>query len=136
MPSLFRVLQKLGFYIEKYDTYIDVGIKCQMDVKYVPKECYSGTTPDKFYQYTIIDEATRARFIYPYKEKSSFSTIYFVKRAIVYFGHQPKIIQTDNGSEFTYISKTNETHLLDILLNILNIPTSLLDRVIPDIMVK
>ena len=39
----------------------------------------------KFYQYTIIDEASRERFIYPYKEQSSFSTIDFVKRAIVYF---------------------------------------------------
>ena len=57
--SLFRVLRKLGFYVEKekhekyiskkYDTPTDIGIKWQMNVKYVPKECYSATTPDKFY---------------------------------------------------------------------------------------
>ena len=68
-PSLFRVLRKMGFYINKekhkkyvlkpYDTPTDIGIKWQMDVKYVPKECYVGLVPDKFYQYTMIDEASR-----------------------------------------------------------------------------
>lgn len=135
-PSLFRVLRKLGFYVtkekhekyvpKKYDTPTDIVIKLQMDVKYVPTECYSGTTPDKFYQYTIIDEASRERFIYPYKEQSSFSTIDFVKRAIVYFGYQPKIIQTDNGQEFTYTMKTNRIHPLDLLLNELNITHQLI----------
>lgn len=135
-PSLFRILRKMGFYVnkekhkkyipKKYDTPSDIGIKWQMDVKYVPKECYSGTTPDKFYQYTIIDEASRERFIYPYKEQSSFSTIDFVKRAILYFGYQPKIIQTDNGQEFTYTMKTNRIHPLDTLLNELNITHKLI----------
>ena len=135
-PSLFRVLRKLGFYVnkEKHEKYVpkkyytptDIGIKWQMDVKYVPTECYSGTTPDKFYQYTIIDEASRERFIYPYKEQSSFSTIDFVKRAILYFGYQPKIIQTDNGQEFTYTMKTNRIHPLDVLLNELNITHQLI----------
>lgn len=135
-PSLFRVLRKLNFYVDKekhekyipkkYDTPTDIGIKWQMDVKYVPKECYSGTTPDKFYQYTIIDEASRERFIYPYKEQSSYSTVDFVKRAIIYFGYQPKIIQTDNGQEFTYTIKTDRIHPLDVLLNNLNITHQLI----------
>ena len=130
-PSLFRVLRKLGFYVEKekhekytpkkYDTPTDIGIKWQMDVKYVPIECYSGTTPDKFYQYTVIDEASRERFIYPYKEQSTYSTIDFVKRAIIYFGYKPKIIQTDNGQEFTYTMKTDKIHPLDILCSSLDI---------------
>lgn len=135
-PSLFRLLRKIGFYVnkekhekyipKKYDTPTDIGVKWQMDVKYVPTQCYSGTTPDKFYQYTMIDEASRERFIYPYKEQSSFSTIDFVKRAILYFGYQPKIIQTDNGQEFTYTMKTNRTHPLDVLLNELNITHQLI----------
>ncbi len=135
-PSLFRLLRKIGFYVnkekhekytpKKYDTPTDIGIKWQMDVKYVPTECYSGTTPDKFYQYTMIDEASRERFIYPYKEQSSFSTIDFVKRAILYFGYQPKIIQTDNGQEFTYTMRTNRIHPLDVLLNELNITHQLI----------
>lgn len=130
-PSLFRVLRKLGFYVEeekhekytpkKYDTPTDIGIKWQIDVKYVPTECYSGTTPDKFYQYTVIDEASREKFIYPYKEQSTYSTIDFVKRAIVYFGYKPKIIQTDNGQEFTYTMKTDKIHPLDILCSSLDI---------------
>ena len=134
--SLFRVLRKIGIYVnkekkepytpKKYDTPSNIGIKWQMDVKYVPKYCYSGNDGQKFYQYTIIDEASRERFIYPYQEQSSYSTIDFVKRAIVYFGYQPKIIQTDNGQEFTYTMKTNRTHPLDTLLNQLNITHQLI----------
>ena len=33
--------------------------KWQLDVKYVPVKCYVGDRPDKFYQYTMIDEASR-----------------------------------------------------------------------------
>ena len=54
----------------------------QLDVKYIPKQCYVGDKPDKFYQYTVIDEASRERFIYPYREQSSYSTIDFIKRTI------------------------------------------------------
>lgn len=97
-----------------------------MDVKVVPKQCYVGELPDKFYQYTIIDEASRERFIYPYKEQSSYSTIDFVKRAIVYFGYKPEIMQTDNGQEFTYTMKTDKTHPLDNLLNELGITHKLI----------
>ena len=67
--SLFRVLRKMGIYVnkekkerytpKKYDTPSNIGIKWQMDVKYVPKYCYSGNDGQKFYQYTIIDECTR-----------------------------------------------------------------------------
>ena len=129
--SLFRALRKMGFYINKkkhkkyvpkpYDTPTDIGIKWQMDVKYVPKECYVGLVPDKFYQYTMIDEAWRERFIYPYKEQSAYSTVDFVKRAILYFGYQSKIIQTNNSQEFTYLKNTSKIHPLDILLNNLDI---------------
>jgi transposase InsO family protein len=135
--SLFRILRQLGFvqqkqhsynkYVPKhYDTPKELGIKWQLDVKYVPKSCYVGETPDKFYQYTIIDEASRERFIYPYREQSSYSTIDFVKRASVYFGYLPKIIQTDNGQEFTYLKQTDRIHPLDILCSKLNIKHQLI----------
>ena len=84
-----------------------------MDVKHVPSACYVGRMPDKFYQYTVIDEASRERFIYPYKEQSSYSTIDFVKRAIAFFGYKPETIQTDNGSEFTYSKEYKRTHPFD-----------------------
>ena len=63
----------------------------------------------------MLDEASRERFIYPYMEQSSYSTVDFVKRAITYFGYKPQILQTDNGAEFTHISKTKRIHPLDIL---------------------
>lgn len=134
--SLFRFLRKKGIYAnkekkdkykpKKYNTPKQLGIKWQMDVKYVPTNCYSGNDKQKFYQYTMIDEASRERFIYPYKEQSSYSTIDFVKRAIVYFNYKPKIIQTDNGGEFTYIIKTDRSHPLDILCSNLNIEHKLI----------
>lgn len=124
--SLYRIFQKLGYssYAPStkkkrkslpYDTPTKLGIKWQMDVKYVPRACYSGLTPQKFYQYTVIDEASRERFIYPYLEQTSYSTCDFFKRAILYFGYKPEILQTDNGAEFTHLKKTNRIHPLDIL---------------------
>lgn len=125
--SLYRVFVKLGYrkkvesakkkskHNGHYDTPTELGIKWQMDVKYVPSACYVGADGEKFYQYTMIDEASRERFIYPYKEQSSYSTVDFVKRAITYFGYAPQIIQTDNGPEFTHTSKTDRVHPLDVL---------------------
>ena len=37
----------------KYDTPEDIGIKWQLDAKYVPEACYSGNDEEKFFQYTI-----------------------------------------------------------------------------------
>ena len=125
--SLYRVYVRLGYrqkvestkekskHNGHYDTPTELGVKWQMDVKYVPSVCYVGKDEEKFYQYTMIDEASRERFIYPYREQSSYSTVDFVKRAIIYFGYAPEIIQTDNGSEFTHTSKTKRIHPLDKL---------------------
>ncbi len=131
--SLYRVFVRLGFrssvpstkrkeYKPKpYNTPSDIGIKWQLDVKYVPSACYAGTDGEKFFQYTMLDEASRERFIYPYREHSSYTTIDFVKRAFAYFGYAPEIIQTDNGTEFTHFVKTNRVHPLDVLCNECNI---------------
>ena len=126
--SLYRVYAKLGFskkikstkntYVPKpYNTPKEIGIKWQLDVKYVPTPCYTGPRIDgdeKFYQYTVIDEASRERFIYPYREHNGRSSIDFIKRAIVYFGYKPKIIQTDNGHEFSNFHNTTRVHAFDI----------------------
>lgn len=132
--SLYRVFVRLGYrkavqstkkaYKPKpYDTPTKLGIKWQMDVKHVPKACYVGTLPDKFYQYTVIDEASRERFIFPYREYSSYTTVDFLKRAIDYFGYYPQILQTDNGAEFCYPNghKAKGTHPLDLACNGLGI---------------
>lgn len=130
--SLFRILRRLGFINQKQHSYTkytpkpyhtpkELGIKWQLDVKYVPKQCYVGKIPDKFYQYTVIDEASRERFIYPYREQSSYSTIDFIKRATLYFGYVPLTIQTDNGFEFTYTKDVNKPHPFDTFCKDLNI---------------
>ncbi len=127
--SLYRVFVRLGYRKQvestkkkskhngKYDTPTELGVKWQMDVKYVPTACYIGVDDEKFYQYTMLEEASRKRFIYAYKEKSSYSTVDFFKRAIIFFGCAPGTIQTDNGGEFTHTAKTNRIHLLDKFCN-------------------
>ena len=131
--SLYRVFIRLGYrkrvestkkkskHNGHYDTPKELGIKWQMDVKYVPAVCYVGADGEKFYQYTMIDEASRERFIYAYKEQSSYSTIDFCKRAFIYFGYAPETIQTDNGGEFTHSSKTDRIHPFDLFCMQLNI---------------
>ena len=88
--SLYNFLRKQGWYGEvkkhkpykpqSYDTPIHIGEKWQLDVKYVPRECYVGPlkSEKRFYQYTLIDEATRERFIYAYEEQHSVNTIDFL----------------------------------------------------------
>ena len=131
--SLYRVFVRLGYRVKaestkknpkhngRYDTPNELGIKWQTDVKYVPSACYSGTDGERFYQYTVIDEATRERYIYAYREQSSYSSVDFITRAIIYFGYAPEIIQTDNGGEFTHTSKTDRVHPFDLFCHQLNI---------------
>ena len=127
--SLYRVFVRLGFrqkpestkekskHKGKYDTPTELGVKWQLDVKYVPTACHSAKEKEQFYQYTVIEEASRKRFIYAYQEHSSYSTIDFIVRAITYFGYAPKEIQTDCGAEFTHTSKTKRVHPFDVFCN-------------------
>lgn len=135
-----RPQKELEKYIPKpYDTPEMLGYKWQMDVKYVPVACYKGDIihvgDNKFFQYTMIDEATRERFLFPYKEHCVSSTLDFVKRAIVYFGYAPEIIQTDNGAEFTNVKKEGQKepkkHALDILCDELRIKHQLIRAYTP-----
>lgn len=130
-----RPAQEKEKYVPKpYDTPLMLGKKMQMDVKFVPRECNKGEFPEEWiYQYTMIDEATRERFIYPYKEHCGFSTVDFIKRALVYFGYLPEVIQTDNGTEFTNPRGTGEgkVHIVDKLLNQLKIEHRLIRAYTP-----
>ena len=130
--SLFRFLRKQGVFVEaehkkkpyvpkKYETPKEPGVKMQLDVKHVPKACYNGSVPEKFYQYTIIDECTRERFIYAFNELSSHTTILFLKRAFIYYGYLPTMIQTDNGHEFRHNMKTSMIHPMKRFLDHLGI---------------
>lgn len=136
--SLYRVFVRLGYrkkadstkekskHLGHYETPTELGKKWQLDVKFVPKVCYVGTDGESFFQYTMIEEATRERFIYAYKEHSGYSTVDFTIRAIKYFGYAPDIIQTDNGSEFTNTSKTSRIHIFDRLCRQLHIEHKLI----------
>lgn len=136
--SLYRVFVRLGYrqkpestkkkskHLQHYDTPDRIGVKWQMDVKYVPTACYTKGAEERFYQYTMIDEASRERFIYPYKEQSGYSTTDFIRRAIVYFEYKPEMIQTDNGAEFTNFSNTNRVHSMDVLCQKLGIKHKLI----------
>lgn len=95
-----------------YLTPLLLGEKWQIDVKYVPLECYSGNgTNDRYYQYTVIDEASRKRYIRAYKEQSQESTVDFVLRAFKFFGYIPKVIQSDNGGEFRFLTPNKDGRL-------------------------
>lgn len=120
--SLFRFLRKQNILFQNtsykkkrkvkiYNTPFQIGKKMQLDVKYVPKDCYTGIDNAKFYQYTIIDESSKERFIYAYDEYNSYNTVDFVTRAIIFYGYIPKIIQTDNGAEFRHLTNTKNEHL-------------------------
>ena len=141
-----RPQKELEKYVpQPYDTPEMLGYKWQMDVKYVPVQCYKGEVihrdDNKFYQYTMIDEATRERFLFPYKEHNVNSTLDFVKRAIVYFGYAPERIQTDNGLEFTNHKEkhykdgttvmTKKVHALDDMLDKLGIKHQLIRAYTP-----
>ena len=102
-------VEELERYIpELYETPKMVGIKWQIDVKWVPACClrelpnsvFFSRTGYRLYQYTCIDEASRKRFVYLYDGYGKRESIDFIMRCIVFFGYKPLMIQSDNGAEF------------------------------------
>jgi transposase InsO family protein len=89
------------------------GQRLQMDVKYVPKL----VNDQRVYNYVIVDECTRIRFVKGYLEINAFTTIDFINKAKAFFPFPISCIQTDNGQEFTwYLCRDNKNasiHLLD-----------------------
>ncbi len=120
ITALYNILKRLGYMKptskkksvykpKKYNTPTMLGIKWQLDVKEIPKNCYKGDKhKGDFFQYTAIDEASRERFIHPYLEKTAKSSVDFIKRAIRYFKYKPQIVQTDNGAEFVQTNPSEE----------------------------
>lgn len=114
--SLYRFLRRIGYYNtlninhtskhknKHYDTPTDIGIKWQIDVKFVPDVCKSDNLPvdKRYYQWTCIDEASRERFIYHYDAHTPANTINFIYRCFLFYGYKPEEIQTDNGTEFSW----------------------------------
>lgn len=96
------------------------GQRVQMDIKYVPSElCPFGR---RYYQYTVIDECTRMRYLAWYDSIWVKRVVEVLKRAQRFFGFKIDTIQTDNGNEFTYyytsqiraVNKEPKEHPLDV----------------------
>ncbi len=111
--TVLRVLKRLQGYARyetnakkrrhggHYETPEEVGAKWQMDVKYVPSECRAPGLEGRFYQYTVLDEASRKRYLYFSDEHSMYEAEKAFRGAVGFFGYAPRILQTDSGSEFS-----------------------------------
>lgn len=75
------------------------GQKMQLDVKFVPMYCVADG--QKYYQYTAKDECTRWTFREMYDEHSTYSSLDFLKKLISRAPFPVRMIQTDNGTEWT-----------------------------------
>lgn len=113
ITALWRVLKRLTLlpvkppnpkYVAKpYEKMLYPGQRVQVDVKVVPLSCIvpnSDGLKERFYQYTAIDEYSRFRFIMPFKEQSTYSSVQFLNALIKAFPFKIECIQTDNGLEF------------------------------------
>lgn len=75
------------------------GQKVQIDVKFVPAHCV--VNGKKYYQFTAKDECTRWTYREMYEEHSTYSAKCFLENLIKAAPFPIRLIQTDNGTEFT-----------------------------------
>lgn len=75
------------------------GQKVQIDVKFVPSSCVADG--NKYYQFTAKDECTRWTYREMYDEHSTYSAKDFLMKLIENAPFQIRMVQTDNGTEFT-----------------------------------
>jgi transposase InsO family protein len=81
------------------------GELLEMDVKYVPGSILGL----KYYQYTVIDTATRWRHLEVFDEQSTHHAIKMMEMVLARFPHQVRGLKTDNHSTFTnYYLGTNK----------------------------
>jgi len=90
---------------QRYPELTIPGEKVQIDVKEVPYCCLKGKAKrdeKRLYQWTAIDECTRVRFVYGFDEHTPENSVKFLKMLKKVFPFKIQVIQTDNGTEFTY----------------------------------
>ncbi len=75
------------------------GQKVQIDVKFVPSYCVANGK--KYYQFTAVDECSRWTFREMYDEHSTYSAKDFLEKLIKASPFPIRLVQTDNGTEFT-----------------------------------
>jgi len=89
----------------RYPELMTPGEKVQIDVKEVPYHCLKGAAKrdgKHLYQWTAIDECTRVRFVYGFEEHTPENSVRFLSMLQKAFPFKIQVIQTDNGTEFTY----------------------------------
>jgi transposase InsO family protein len=81
------------------------GELLEMDVKYVP----GAIQGRKYYQYTVIDTASRWRHLEVFDEQTTNHAIRMMKIVVARFPHEIRGLKTDNHSTFTnYYIGTNK----------------------------
>ena len=82
------------------------GDKVQIDLKYVRLEDEVAKRQGKkfrwVYQHTAIDVATGIKFKMIYEERDTQASVDFLSRVKLFYPFPIKVIQTDNGFEFTW----------------------------------
>jgi len=97
LPQNQRKRSMLPF--KRYEKQVP-GHRIQMDVKFLYfKDILTGREVRRF-QYTAIDDATRARALYIYDKHTQANAIDFVDKIREKFPFRIHTIQTDNGHEF------------------------------------
>ena len=108
--DLFRCLKTLNLQRKKctikytskpYEPALYPDQKVKVDVKVVPTSCIIGKAKrleQKSYQYTVIDEYTRLRYL---AAQSTYSSMCFMQQRVKAFPFNIEKVQTDNGFEFT-----------------------------------
>jgi len=108
------------------------GELVEIDIKYVPKKIGKK----KYYQFTVIDCASRWRYLQIFDDMSNHSAISFLKKVIKTAPFRIRAVKTDNGSCFTnrytgYKKSTDpfnpKLHAFDIICQQLNIIHYLID---------
>jgi len=113
-PAIKKRRFKLKKHRRRYELVIP-GQRLQLDVKYSPMPVGGKTV----FVYVAIDECTRWRFAWAYDELNETSTVDFLDRLLVACPFPIRIIQTDNGWEFTFALNQHETreHWMDTWCN-------------------
>lgn len=90
------------------------GQKLQLDVKFVPSYCVADG--GKYYQFTAKDECSRWTYREMYAEHSTYSAKDFLEKLVRVAPFPIRLIQTDNGTEFTnalLLTKSNHKTLFE-----------------------
>jgi len=116
--------------------YIKIPLKAgelvEIDIKYVPNRIGGK----RYYQFTVIDCASRWRYLKIYDDMSNSSAIAFLNRVIKIAPFKIKAVKTDNGSCFTnrytgYLKSTDpfnfKLHAFDLICQKMNIIHYLID---------